>query len=255
MITCTVDRTRLVAEFGKVRRKLPEARAQALTVLGHEFGVAIDRYWPRDTNRSLAGWLKAANQAELGPFSIPMIRSSRFADQWAARLELQHERARERLEFWDRIVVNRYEIPFASGARQNRGKTARWYRDAKRHRDRARKLLDAANRELARFARIEGAGGGAVVIFGNSLKRKLDLTVRHKVYGGRGRRIETPTSSYAELVNMEPHVRIVERRSRVVAAGAAQLRAFGIKRAGARFMQELGKTSDLVRSGQASFIR
>ncbi len=245
-VTCKVDRSRLLRDLHSIRRGLPTAREHALTAMGREFALVLERYWPRDTNRSARGWLIAANEAGLGPLIIPPVKSSKFADQWLLRLGRQLNKASQSYEFWSKIVDHRYE---------RTGRKGKWYTDALKHRDNASKRLEAARRELKRFNKIEGEGGGAIVIFGNSKKRSLDLTVRYKIYGGRGRRIETGTTSYAELANLEPHVRIVESRSRIVASGMAQLRSFGVKRAGAKFMTELGKASNIVRGGQASFIR
>lgn len=171
---------------------------------------------PRDTNRYVRAWIQAGNQAGVLEMAVPPVRESRFVEQNEERLKAQELRYRRQLDRakgrwirWQNIVIRRYE---AVG--RTRG---RWYQDAKNKLRKAeqdyQQALKVWTRASEELDKLQSHRGQAIVIFGNSKKRSLTITVRPKVYGGTGRVYSSPDRAVMVLHNREPHASIVESRS------------------------------------------
>ena len=178
MTSATLDITGLRRKIAAIRRESP----RALDEVDHRVadGVLSDVIIaaPRDTNRYVRGMAEAANAAGLGPFAVPALRPGKFAAEAKVRLEKQAAK-------WE-AIVRRYEAT---------NREDKWYRRAVKTRDRARE-------ELAKWDPY------ATIIFGGK-GRKLEVTVRNKVYGGTGLRLVRDGRVVYILHNREAHASLV----------------------------------------------
>ncbi len=221
------------------RRRIPGARVEAMRMSFRTAMRAVLAVSPRDTMRYSRAWAMAGNQAGIGPFPVPEVRKSRFAEQWADRLAVQV------VERWKELQVARMavdkterslrsaEATIAQGRRSSAmqlrlrelrtrlTKLRKWGEDADDRHRRSRTELDL----------YMASGGQGVLIFGKTRTRSGRprlTTVRAKVYGGVGRAEHTPERSTIMVSNREPHARIVEFKKRLAQKAAALLRQLGI---------------------------
>lgn len=213
MISTRIDTTGLRRKIAAIRRESP----RALDEVDHRVadGVMADVILaaPRDTNRYVRGMAEAANAAGLGPFAVPALRPGKFAAEAKVRLEKQ-------LQKWQ-TIVSRYE-------RTNR--TDKWYQ-------RAVKTRDRAAQELAKWDPY------ATIIFGGK-GRKLEVTVRNKVYGGTGLRLVRAGRVVYVLHNKEAHASIVEGRTRLLKVAMTRARTFGMRLGGRAYARRIAAAAD-----------
>lgn len=201
MSTFRVDSSRFERRLRKLRADTPRAREETLRQMVRQVAAVIAGNWPRDTNRSARGWIMAFNDLGLGPFPVPPVVESKYQARNEARLFNQ-------LRKWE-LAVKRYE---------RQGRFDKWYRKAVRKRDKASEQVE---RYLA-------SQGTAVVIGGRSASALA--TIRDKVYGGEGRILETERGLVLAAVNKEPHTKIVESNTRIIARTSAAVWKFGGRR-------------------------
>lgn len=215
----------------RMKRNGPEARARAL-----EFGMGgavsyLLKHSPRDTNRYVAAWAMAANEGGLGPFTAPQIRPSRDAEKIEARLSKQYWKWHDEAEEFTQIV-RRYE---------EQGRRDKWYRDAKRKLRKYEKLRDRAGQTLDEFYLAGGLAGSIILIAGRKAgKRGPGLSslasIRPTFYGGKGERIQAGSRTFIKLTNLEPHARLVERRSKTLKVASIRARKIGVKRVSRKYI-------------------
>jgi hypothetical protein len=238
-IMLRVDVRPLQERIAFARRRIPGARAEALRSAVRTGLRAVLAVSPRDTLRYSRAWAMAGNQAGVGPFAVPSVQRSRFAEQWADRLAVQTieqwqrlKRARLLLDSNERALRNA-EAAIANGRRgkemrlrlielrRTNAKLRRWEKEAEEKWKQSKEELDL----------YAASGGQAVVIFGKrrtKTGRQRLTTVRPKIYGGSGREHHTPEASRIDVRNLEPHARIVEFKKRLAAKAMGLLRQMGI---------------------------
>lgn len=212
MATAGLDDSGLRAKLARYRRNAPAARLEVLEHATRELVSEVVANEPRDTNRLVRGYMLAANQAGVGNFAVPAVKEGSFLKSANIQQRLESQLAR-----WDRIVQS-YE---------RKGRRDKWYNRAVKTRDRARE-------ELAKL------DPTSIAIFGNSKKRRLDVTVRNKVYGGKGFRSHVAGRTFITIHNLEPHASIVESRNRVVRSAQSRMKAFGVKRYSRAYLRRMG---------------
>lgn len=234
-------RARVRADMGGFRRKMDAAHAvmspgsvtEHIRVTAREVVRFLIDISPRDTNMYVSGWIAAANEAGLGPFTPPRIRPSIRAQELRSRLDKQLAD----LQFDERF--------FREKAEQRGVRPERWpfFR-------RLLKSLARAEESLRKFDERQGA---AIVFFGRTRSKKsYALGAVHRVMTaspvlGFGRQEQLDHGARFTLVNKVPHARIVERRKRVafVAGGAAY--KVGLR----RLRESLARSLEEVRAGNA----
>lgn len=213
MVKMKVDTRGLTRKIAAMRAASPEAleavdRKVADTVMSE---VILDS--PKDTNRYVRGMAMAANDAGLGPFTVPPIKAGRFAAEAKVRLERQVRK-------WE-WIVRQYET---------KGRTKdKFYKKAV-------KTLGRAKEELAKW------NPRAIIIFGGK-GRLLEVTVRDKVYGGTGVKLVLNGIVRFVMHNKEPHASIVESRSRVLKGAMAKARRFGLRLGGRAYVRRMQQAS------------
>lgn len=228
---------RFVRRMDAVRRAMDGAAEELLRDQAREFVQFVVTAAPKDTNRYARAWAMAGNAAGLGPFPVPEVRESRFWAQNRERLLNQVNRMQDSVDFWTRIIAERYD---------KQGRRGKWRSDAVRKLARAERRLRRAREELEKFMRAEG---GAAILIGRAGKAgNLKLTVRHKIYGGTGREFMVAGRTFIQLHNREAHARIVERRHRLVARGMALARELGVRTYGRSYIERLRRAHVLGRS-------
>jgi len=249
-VTIQFDNTELIRQLRVLRREEGEAGDAALTVMGDVMMDRLSVLWPRDTNRSIRGWVEAANNAGLTIRPLPAIKASKRHDLYIDALTRQIAAA---------------EQEYAKNARFDdlyrlRGRTGEpYYRKIVSRKNKARKTADRGMEELAKAMESDGflfmdRGGFVYGTNRGNLKNhnlKRLTTVRTKVYGGAGKRMVVNGQRFLELKNFEPHARIVERVARhghPLRVAMSSVRVVGMRRASDAYMKKLGEKSTMVRA-------
>lgn len=247
--TVTFDNSRLIRQLRALEQDHGAASDAAVTVMGEVMLERLGMLWPRDTNRSIRGWLMAGQSAGLTTAPLPPIKASKRRDVYLAALERQVAEAEREFAKNDR---------FDSLYRQ-RGRTGEpYYRKIVSRKNKARKTADRAREELNKALASEGIlfddRGGFVYGDGRYLKnhnlRRL-TTVRVKVYGGTGRRMTLYGQRFLELTNYEPHAKIIERIARhghPLRVAMSSVRVVGMRRASDAYMRKMAERSTMVRA-------
>lgn len=248
--TSTSGLDRLIARLDKAGPRAAEMAATAVAsdVVGFMLTIA-----PRDTNRYARGWAQAGNKAGAGPFPLPPVIKSAYADKLAARLDTQLVRYQKMLDsqqryfnYWDLLYQRRYV---------EKNRTGKWARDAQRKRDAVAKKLDRL-KELVERAKAavemfdKGNVDGALVIWGKGAKQvknplafSRQATVRDKIYGGDGRMFKADGRVFITIHNLEPHSSIIEKKHRVLARAMARARTTGLQRMSRKALAEIRKAA------------
>lgn len=192
-----------------LQRRGALARGTAAKVYADELLRAIDRDTPRDTNRMAAGFMQGANAAGLGPFDVPAVKASEKFPKMQRTLQRQ-------LNKWLNLRAI-YE---------REGRTGQPY---------YRKILRAVE---SATRQIELLTDTSILV--QNRGRRVRWTVRHRVYGGTGRRIETPGGTFFQVRNLEPHAIIIDRRRKIVARALGQARLTGLRKVRRSYLRGLG---------------
>jgi hypothetical protein len=179
---------------------------------------------PRDTARFVRAFCQASNQAGLGPMSEPALVASRHAARIFELISSQHEAAVLRVK-----KLEKHKEAWYPGGPPKRSRTG-YYRELVKKIEAAKKKALRTRTELHRLEE----GGDATLMMGflsgQTQRGRSMLTVRHKVYGGVGRVISMNGATIVEIINREPHARLVERRTGVLRYAASVVRgALGLK--------------------------
>lgn len=244
----SVDNSGLKRKLAELERAGASASVASLKVMGREFGISILSLAPRDTNEYARDWAMALNAAGVGPFTVPDLRKSGFADRLIVRLENQVSKyqaianQKERsAAFWRRVYENRYAKTGRKGEyeRDCRAKLQRAEARAKK----SLQLLAFSKEQLELLRASDGAGiviwgrsrkdadGNVIASGGDDLRRGALASVRTRAYGGTGRIIQgVGDEVYLILHNKAAHATIVESRHRVLARSYAAVKRPGVQR-------------------------
>lgn len=241
MTTFNLDATRFNAELDRIKARYGPASEEAAVFIADEVMNRVLPRWPRDTNRSAAGWVEAANQAGLTQRQVPTIKKSIRHEWYIAALERQRDRALEYLRYWQRMQ--------ALYQRNDRTKQPYYRRKILPGLKFAEKRVAQAQEQLEGALRNDGFiiydKGGFIYGDARYMKRHAiqHLTsVRTKFYGGKGRLLSGSGKAVVELTNMEPHARHIERVSRhghPFMRSMMELRGTGMKKVGNKFVAGL----------------
>lgn len=241
----SVMRRRLVTMEGNRARARDEATAMAAagalkTVVGRAVGAGLRGGTPGawggvayDTGRYARAYAMAHNQllpwASAGvilPVALPELRPSDYLGMIRRRTEKQLERLELAEDRWFRLKESD----------ERRPNHRRWksYRAKLKILDRIEKSMERALEQWKAAREAAGAGvsaeDGAAAIFiaGRKTKTRFRLSnvgrVIRRIFGGEARLIRAGTMSVVEIRNMEPHARIVERRTRLMSRALAEAR-------------------------------
>lgn len=103
MTTFNLDATRFHAELDRIKARYGPASAEAARYIADSVVDKALATWPRDTNRSAAAWIEAANQAGLTARTAPAIRRSARHEVYIAALERQYKQAERLYRYWERF--------------------------------------------------------------------------------------------------------------------------------------------------------
>ncbi len=195
----TADISKLKARIASYTANMADARMAALVVAVNPAATEILAKTPVDTHRLKRGFAMAFNQMGLPPRVVPEISESKR--KWKKQKKLVRQ-----LMFLN-FVVSQFEQKFPL----DRGET-KLYQKYYQWRDRAKE-------ELEKFS------GDSIVVINKG--RGVEITVRNKVYGGRGAVIEGDRFTRLEGVNLEPHASIRERTDRNVTTALASAKGVG----------------------------
>lgn len=178
------DISKMLAKHRAIVNAGPKARQAALREVAGPILAAVEAQAPRDTNRYVRAYMQAANQIGVGK-AEPPVQEGKFAEEFLTRLETQ-------VSYWQ-TRYNQYV---------NAGRTKeRYFRKIEKRLTKAREQLQKWNPSaIIIFGRRSAKGG-------NTLTRAIG-----EVYGGEGRFVESGNRTFLQLVNKEPHARIVETR-------------------------------------------
>src|SRR5690606_17326808 len=102
LITLNMNIAGLERNIRQVEQNHPEAMEAAVRTIGEVVSDIIKSHAPRDTNRYIASWLDAANQAGLGPYIVPPIIRGKLADRFETILEGQIATLRRLIRKYER---------------------------------------------------------------------------------------------------------------------------------------------------------
>ena len=191
------DLTGLRMKVGNYLENLQNARTAALTTAMDKAAEQILAKTPVDTRRLVRGFVMAFNQMGLKPRPVPEITESRR--KWSKQKKLVRQ-----LLFLDFKVKTMEAVgPLDPGATKILRKYTQWRQRAKE--------------ELEKFA------GDSIIAINKG--RGVEITVRNKVYGGRGAVVQGDGVTRLEGVNLEAHASIRERTDRNVTSSLASLKA------------------------------
>lgn len=231
----------MLSRWEEIRRRRLPAAAAAATEGVNVFVDEVERKAPRDTNRYVRGWQIAANQvnrsAGVSTRAVLQVkRSSRHGDyinalvRQAGTLKSIIDWRKKRIEMW-------YD-------QQGRSRGGSW---VQRELGKIRTLERRLGRALEELKK--ATDDPFILYFGGKLQENGPLhrdikrqvsTVRTKLYGGEGRIVGGSEGSvYVQLINKEPHARIVEKKYQVRKRAAAAAKAAGARAVSRRFVRGL----------------
>ncbi|MEM9065079.1 MAG: hypothetical protein AAGB51_06265 [Planctomycetota bacterium] len=226
--------------------RIDEARDAALLEAVGMLILEVDKQWPKDTNRSMNGFIEAANDVGVDVLRPREIEKSGYLDRIIRRLREAADEAERRAKKIDDLLTKWFD---SRGLRGNP-----WPKKMDRRR---RRLERAAKRMREEAEKAEASPSGAVILrddagvlggrFGYGRRGRLTSTVITKVYGGYGVKLVRDNVSVIELHNQEPHATFIERRLRILFTATGVVgRATHVRRVKRRFAQELGATIAVV---------
>jgi hypothetical protein len=190
------DLTGLRMKVGNYLENLQNARTAALTTAMDLAASEILAKTPVDTHRLKRGFVMAFNEMGLKPRPVPEITESKR--KWKKQRKLVRQ-----LLFLDFKVKTMEAVgPLDPGATKILRKYIQW--------------RQRALEELEKFA------GDSIIAINKG--RGVEITVRNKVYGGRGAVVQGDGVTRLEGVNLEAHASIRERTNRNVVSSLSSLK-------------------------------
>lgn len=227
VIKVTVDYSRFKAKLARIRERSHTQREAFVIGIAGSFTQNLVNLSPRDTHRYVRGWMMAARDVGVKVSALPALRPSKNREKIIEALVRQRNGAVAEENRWLRLKEQWYE-------KTNRPRKG-YYNKIVNESGKARKRVERAEQELEKFLANTDAlaimrGSGAAL---NGYQRmidpkKINLTVRDKVYGGRGRLLKGQVVTTVALQNLEPHSRTVEKYRGVTRKARALLRVAGL---------------------------
>lgn len=229
-----------------MRKRGYAAREAYIMAMGSVFVNHVVKASPVDTHRYVRAWMQAAEGAGLKVGNLPKITPTkrRAAIEAILAAQLRATREQYRLEEFKLAV---YEQADREG--KQRPKIGYYNKLVNRIYE-AKARAEAARQELYKWVGNENAiammrGSGAAL---NGYQRNikgtaLNLTVREKIYGGRGRLIRGNTRTGIRLHNLEPHCMVVERFKGPVRRGRAAMSAAGLQKLKPEYVAQLTRNT------------
>lgn len=227
-----VDTSGMQRKLQLMARARPEGRKNAVL-----FGVGaavrgIVRQCPADTNRLVNGYIEAGQQAGLGAFvgALRPLRQSKYRGLQETALAVQVTRYEKNVKYWAGQVAFLRNARALDGGKRVLHRpggdvtVAVALREAESALRKNIKLVERARAEQGKLAEFSIVFG----IFGGRSGRKIGTTVSSTVYGGQGEFIHTADASYVRIRNLEPHARVIEKRTGLVRQAVAALKVDGI---------------------------
>ena len=250
-VSVTVDYSAFKARMARMRRDGASGREAFALAMAAAFAQNVVKLSPIDTHRYVRGWMEAARGAGVRVGALPPIVNSRKKDQITEALVKQVNATRKR----EGALLNARKLWYEDSNRPRRGYYFKLERQIQRAGERARR----AEEELQKFL---GATGGIAMMRGsgaalNGYQRlisadALNLTVRDKVYGGRGRVLRGGSVTGVLLHNLEPHCRVVEKYRRPAGRARVTLAQSGLQKLKPEYVKRLAaNTNTMKRMGDA----
>lgn len=222
------------------------AREAYVLAMGSVFVNNVLKFSPVDTHRYVRGWMQAAQGAHLKVGELPQITPTRrkHAIQEILSRQMKYTREQQRLE---EFKLAAYEQADREGKQRPRigyyHKLVDRIHTAQERAERARQELYKWVGSDSAIAMMRGSGAALNGYDRNIKGTALNLTVREKVYGGRGRMVRGSSRAGLVLHNLEPHCKVVERWSKPVARGKAALNVAGLKKMKPEYVGQLVKNT------------
>lgn len=243
-VKVTVDYSRFRARLRRMREAGHTARSAFIFSMGQIFLQHVVKFSPVDTHRYVRGWLMASAEAGFKTTALPPLRKSKHHDVLKGLLERQIILTKRQITL-EELKLAWYEDGDKLG--RQRPKIGYYHKLVNKiyeAKERARRAAE----EFEKFAGSETAiammrtSGAAMNGYDRNLRgNALQLTVRERVYGGRGRFIRGSTSDAMALHNLEPHCRAVEKWKRPVGRAKMALSAAGIKSLKPVYVNQMAK--------------
>lgn len=225
MIEASVNTSGLDRTLRDLRKNVDGAGAEAARSGADEFVDWMVRHAPVDTGRYLRGWVQAGNMAGLTQRKLPKLKPSAWLERFSESIDKQIDRIVDDIQWRQRLLYHWYQKtgrPEDDQARKLKREINTDTRRLVKAVEQKRKFLGAKDPVLV-FNLF--SGGRAVFNAATGRWRRNRLTtVRDKVYGGWGETVTIEGETSVRLSNREPHVRLVERRYRLVSRARAASR-------------------------------
>lgn len=201
-------------------RKIPEASKAQLRQITTSLMRRIAATAKRDTNRYVRGFLMAGKElgAEVG--LIPSVQPSKYAERIRELIQDQIATYAERL----RVVQEQIDWMYPLGPPKKPRTTQ--YAEMFVMKQKWEKLLE---RSIAEVEKLNKGGDSTLLIgflhSGQAQKGRKLITVRHKIYGGAGRFVDSHGTVYAVVINKEPHAKILEKKHRTFGNALSAVRS------------------------------
>jgi hypothetical protein len=250
----TVDYKAFAARMKRLRKNGASAREAYIVAVATSFLQNVVKFSPRDTNRYVRGWLEAGRGIGLSTSELPAIVNSKNRDKIVEAMVQQVGLLRRK----EAKLMGVRKLWYEDSNRPRRG----YFHTLNRNIEKATARAERAEEELRRFL----AATGAVVMMRttgaalNGYQRMLsgdavNLTVRDKVYGGRGRIIRGNFVTGVGLHNLEPHCRVVEKYRRPAGRARVALAQAGLQKLKPVYVKRLAANANTVRDSRAGLAR
>lgn len=182
----SLDMRKMTEKHRRWKAAGPVARRAGLREMARPIFQVVSQKGPRDTNRYVRAYMVASNELGIG-LAIPAVKPGHFANEFLPML-------RRQVAYW--------EMRDEQYRRENRTHQ-KYYRKIQARLMKAREQLQKWDEtSIIIFGRASRAQGG-----GATLTRAVS-----RVFGGEGRFIDHDHLTFIQIVNKEPHARIVEAR-------------------------------------------
>lgn len=206
MFPMKIDQTSLRRAEEALDRSSRPIAVRVLGGVATRAGQLFRQVSPADTNRYVAGWVRAALGAGATGLAVPALKESKGRRRNQLWLERQRDKAQEAVEAAEALIRAWYPP-----GRPRKG----YFRRLQARLDKAHKRLQRAEQELRSFEQNESA-----IVIGGARRRDGSrglATVRQRVFGGQGSIVRVGDQHVLIMRNLEPHAKLVERRSNTAA--------------------------------------
>jgi len=229
MMKARVNIDRFRAKMARIRQKTPTAREAFVLAMAASFATEVIKATPKDTNRLARGWVEAAKGLGLEVGLVPPIVASKHREKLIVVLTKQLEKLERELAY---LLQREHWWYTSQPQRKKTGYYNKLQNQIRKQEERVKKAVDDLQVYLGTEASIVMMRGSGAALNGyqrNLDGKKLNATIREKIYGGRGKIIRGATTTGVVLSNLEPHARAVEKYKGPVARAKRVLGAGKVK--------------------------